>query len=98
MMPLSARVLAAFLLVSADLPLLPPVSASLPTDGQTWGPYRPGLYFGVRPQIPDSLLMGLMWTGGDDKTVFLDSKWPFHPFRIFICDDHPSLTRPIRYS
>lgn len=26
-----------------------------------WGPYRPNLYFGVRPRIPQSLLTGLMW-------------------------------------
>lgn len=26
-----------------------------------WGPYRPNVYFGIRPQIPESLLMGLMW-------------------------------------
>jgi hypothetical protein len=26
-----------------------------------WGPYRPNLYFGVRPRIPRTLLMGLMW-------------------------------------
>ncbi|KAK3685927.1 glycoside hydrolase family 63 protein [Podospora appendiculata] len=26
-----------------------------------WGPYRPNLYFGVRPRIPKSLMAGLMW-------------------------------------
>ncbi len=26
-----------------------------------WGPYRPNLYFGVRPRIPKSLTTGLMW-------------------------------------
>lgn len=26
-----------------------------------WGPYRPNLYFGVRPRIPKSLMTGLMW-------------------------------------
>src|SRR5436189_3925298 len=31
-----------------------------------WGPYRPNLYFGVRPRIPKSLLMGLMWAKVDD--------------------------------
>lgn len=67
MMPLSTRDLALALLVV----LLSPVSAA--TDWQTWGPYRPGLYFGVRPQIPDSVLMGLMWTGGNDKDTFLHS-------------------------
>lgn len=31
-----------------------------------WGPYRPNLYFGVRPRIPKSLLSGLMWYNVDD--------------------------------
>jgi mannosyl-oligosaccharide glucosidase len=30
-----------------------------------WGPYRPNLYFGVRPKIPKTLLMGLMWANVD---------------------------------
>lgn len=31
-----------------------------------WGPYRPNLYFGVRPRIPKSLTTGLMWGRVDD--------------------------------
>ena len=31
-----------------------------------WGPYRPNLYFGVRPRIPKSLTTGLMWAKVDD--------------------------------
>ena len=31
-----------------------------------WGPYRPNLYFGMRPRVPESLLMGLMWSNADD--------------------------------
>lgn len=30
-----------------------------------WGPYRPNLYFGVRPRIPKSLLTGLLWAKVD---------------------------------
>ncbi|ODQ68055.1 putative mannosyl-oligosaccharide glucosidase [Nadsonia fulvescens var. elongata DSM 6958] len=30
-----------------------------------WGPYRSGLYFGVRPRLPKSLLTGLMWFNVD---------------------------------
>ena len=30
-----------------------------------WGPYRPNLYFGLRPRIPNSLLVGLMWANAD---------------------------------
>ncbi|KAJ1949901.1 Processing alpha glucosidase I, partial [Linderina macrospora] len=33
-----------------------------------WGTYRPNLYFGTRPRIPNSLLTGLMWFGMDDPT------------------------------
>lgn len=28
-----------------------------------WGPYKPNLYFGVRPRLPQGLWTGLMWTG-----------------------------------
>lgn len=27
-----------------------------------WGTYRPGVYFGLRPRLPNSLVFGLMWT------------------------------------
>ncbi|BFZ62363.1 Processing alpha glucosidase I [Saitoella coloradoensis] len=37
-----------------------------------WGPYRPGLYFGVRPRIPKSLMTGLMWANVDDYAHFKD--------------------------
>lgn len=26
-----------------------------------WGTYRPNLYFGTRPRIPESVMTGLMW-------------------------------------
>lgn len=26
-----------------------------------WGPYRPNLYFGIRPRLPQSLMTGLIW-------------------------------------
>ncbi|TAQ90710.1 hypothetical protein B7494_g998 [Chlorociboria aeruginascens] len=31
-----------------------------------WGPYRPNVYFGVRPRIPKSFMGGLMWTRVDN--------------------------------
>ncbi|KAG0265379.1 Processing alpha glucosidase I [Actinomortierella ambigua] len=31
-----------------------------------WGTYRPNLYFGTRPRLPDSLMTGLMWFGLQD--------------------------------
>ncbi|KAH8695112.1 putative mannosyl-oligosaccharide glucosidase [Talaromyces proteolyticus] len=31
-----------------------------------WGPYKPGLYFGVHPRIPKSITAGLMWAKVDN--------------------------------
>ncbi|KIM30861.1 glycoside hydrolase family 63 protein [Serendipita vermifera MAFF 305830] len=31
-----------------------------------WGTYRPNLYFGLRPRLPQSLMSGLMWFGTQD--------------------------------
>ncbi|KAF2688499.1 glycoside hydrolase family 63 protein [Lentithecium fluviatile CBS 122367] len=45
-----------------------------------WGPYRPNLYFGVRPRIPKSLMGGLLWTRVEDHTVQ-------HTFR-HTCEQH----------
>jgi len=41
-----------------------------------WGPYRPNLYFGVRPRIPESLMTGLMWGKIETYNDF-QSSW-FH--------------------
>ena len=30
-----------------------------------WGPYKPNLYFGVRPRVPHGLWTGLIWGGVD---------------------------------
>lgn len=30
-----------------------------------WGPYRPNLYFGVRPRLHKSFMGGLMWANVD---------------------------------
>ena len=43
-----------------------PLDTTATNDSLLWGPYRPNLYFGVRPRIPRSLLTGLMWTNVDD--------------------------------
>lgn len=32
-------------------------------DTYFWGPYRPNLYFGLRPRAPQSLMTGLLWFG-----------------------------------
>ncbi|KAI9674249.1 MAG: Processing alpha glucosidase I [Trizodia sp. TS-e1964] len=39
-----------------------------------WGPYRPNLYFGVRPRIPKSLMAGLMWTKVDNFQTVQNTK------------------------
>ncbi|KAF8471981.1 glycoside hydrolase [Kalaharituber pfeilii] len=38
------------------------------TNNETllWGPYRPQVYFGVKPRLPDSFIGGLMWAGVDN--------------------------------
>ena len=41
-----------------------------------WGPYRPNLYFGVRPRIPKSLMTGLMWAKVDSFQGVQNSSWP----------------------
>ncbi|KAK3817760.1 MAG: glycoside hydrolase [Benniella sp.] len=33
-----------------------------------WGIYRPNLYFGTRPRLPDTVMTGLMWFGTEDFT------------------------------
>ncbi|KAJ7172722.1 glycoside hydrolase [Mycena filopes] len=42
------------------------VAAADVNDTLLWGPYRPNLYFGLRPRIPQSLMTGLMWFGTQD--------------------------------
>jgi mannosyl-oligosaccharide glucosidase len=43
-----------------------------------WGPYRPNLYFGVRPRIPKSLMTGLMWGKIETYNDFQHSWFPLH--------------------
>lgn len=40
-----------------------------------WGPYRPNLYFGVRPRVPHSLMTALMWSNVDDYQGPRESRW-----------------------
>lgn len=35
-----------------------------------WGTYRPQIYFGLRPRLPESLLTGLAWFGLQDYSDF----------------------------
>ncbi|EED84174.1 hypothetical protein POSPLDRAFT_107259 [Postia placenta Mad-698-R] len=48
---------------------LAPVALCQPTNDSgslKWGAYRPGLYFGLKPRVPQSLTTGLMWFGTQD--------------------------------
>ena len=40
------------------------------SDNLLWGAYRPNLYFGVRPQLPQSLMTGLLWFGTSNYQSF----------------------------
>ncbi|KAF7322776.1 Mannosyl-oligosaccharide glucosidase [Mycena chlorophos] len=51
-------------IVWALLPLA--AAAQGANDTLLWGAYRPNLYFGLRPRIPQSLMTGLMWFGTQD--------------------------------
>ncbi|KAG0149919.1 hypothetical protein CROQUDRAFT_652883 [Cronartium quercuum f. sp. fusiforme G11] len=39
-------------------------------DGLLWGAYRPNLYFGLRPRLPHSLMMGSIWFGAHNFASF----------------------------
>jgi mannosyl-oligosaccharide glucosidase len=49
--------------------LLLPLSSLVYTRAESndssllWGTYRPNLYFGLRPRLPQSLMTGLIWFG-----------------------------------
>lgn len=40
-----------------------------------WGPYKPNLYFGVRPRLPQGLWTGLMWVGVDNFEEIPNGEW-----------------------
>ena len=48
-------------------------SAKRSNESLLWGPYRPNLYFGVRPRIPKSLTTGLLWAKVDDFQTIQNS-------------------------
>jgi hypothetical protein len=57
------------------LPLLPTALGQAGSnDTLLWGAYRPNLYFGLRPRIPESLMTGLIWFGTQDYQSF-SSEW-----------------------
>lgn len=71
------RIMRAWLVLLGVLSLLPGLAVSAEPVAESplvtaanssllWGTYRPGLYFGLKPRIPDSLLTGLVWFGVHD--------------------------------
>ncbi|KAG5913241.1 hypothetical protein E4U42_001344 [Claviceps africana] len=46
---------------TGDASVLTSEMARLNNQSLFWGPYKPNLYFGVRPRVPKSLWTGLMW-------------------------------------
>ncbi|KUI71757.1 hypothetical protein VM1G_07295 [Cytospora mali] len=53
-------------------------------DSLLWGPYRPNLYFGVRPRLPYSLMTGLMWSNVDTYSGPRDNL-------RFTCEQHQGM-------
>ena len=49
-----------------DASILIREAARANNESLLWGPYKPNLYFGVRPRIANSLSAGLMWAKVDD--------------------------------
>lgn len=49
-----------------DVSVLIKEAARANNESLLWGPYKPNLYFGVRPRIAKSLAAGLMWAKVDD--------------------------------
>ncbi|KAF2278089.1 glycoside hydrolase [Westerdykella ornata] len=45
---------------------LPDAIDSRNVSSLLWGPYRPNLYLGIRPRVPESVFMGLMWANFDE--------------------------------
>jgi mannosyl-oligosaccharide glucosidase len=57
-----------------DASILYQETARQQNESLLWGPYRPNLYFGVRPRIPKSFMGGLMWSTVDNFQDVQNSK------------------------
>lgn len=69
-------------LAAGDESILTGEVGRLNNQSLLWGPYRPNLYFGVRPRIPKSLMAGLMWGKIETYNDFQNSRFPIAPARI----------------
>ncbi|KAI0470820.1 glycoside hydrolase family 63 protein [Xylariaceae sp. FL0804] len=54
------------LVAAQDADVLNSELGRLNNQSLLWGPYRPNLYFGVRPRLPKSLSTGLLWSKVDN--------------------------------
>lgn len=77
---------------SAFAPSLDSANSSL-----LWGTYRPGLYFGLRPRLPSTLLTGLLWFGAGDFQSYTSCgprpPSPSSPPAPPLADRHTTITR-----
>jgi mannosyl-oligosaccharide glucosidase len=64
----SLTTVSTLLLIGSSLAQASPVQAG--NASLLWGTYRPNLYFGTRPRIPESLMTGLMWFDGTNVQGF----------------------------
>lgn len=53
----------------------------LNNESLLWGPYRPNLYFGVRPRVPSGIAAALSWVKVDNYVDVQGSTWLSHPLR-----------------
>lgn len=60
-----------------DVSVLIKEAARANNESLLWGPYKPNLYFGVRPRISNSLAAGLMWVKSDNYATVQNSKLLF---------------------
>ena len=51
-------------------------NAKLSNESLLWGPYRPNLYFGVRPRIPKSFSASQLWSHVGDFQAVQNSMKP----------------------
>jgi mannosyl-oligosaccharide glucosidase len=66
------------------VPSVAPLSfnSSSSSDSPVWGAYRPNLYFGLRPRLPQSLMTGLIWFGTQDYQSFTSQFFLNHTFKL----------------
>lgn len=62
--------------IDNDVSVLAKEAARANNQSLLWGPYKPNLYFGVHPRIPNSLSAGLMWAKVDDYATAQSSTCP----------------------